>query len=58
MVEDNSSSTTCMKSAHGGKDLVSAQREAHFRNAERVLVAFETLLLVIPETCTRDAEKS
>ena len=47
-----------MKLAHGGRDSVSTQREVHFRDAERVLVAFETLLPVIPETWTRDTERS
>lgn len=41
-----------------GKDLVNIQREAHFRDGERVLVTFETLLSVIPETWRRDTEKS
>lgn len=47
-----------MKLAHGGRDSVNTQREVHFRDAERVLVAFETLLPVIPETWTRDPERS
>lgn len=36
----------------------STQREVHFRVAERILVAFETLLPVFPETWTRDTERN
>lgn len=37
---------------------LSTQREAHFRDGERVLVALETLLPVVPETWGRDMEQS
>ena len=47
-----------MKLAYGGRDSVNTQREVHFRDAERVLVAFEALLPVTPEIWPRDPERS
>lgn len=45
-----------MKPFFRERDLASTQGEADFRDADRVLVAFETLLSVISETWSRDTE--